>query len=298
MFRSVFIFAFVFASAHFAAAQVSESAETQSTNQQIFQVKGLVLEVNPAEKSVKIKHEAVPDYMPAMTMNFDVKDTNELAGIAAGDPVSFRMIVTDTYGWIDQIHKTGLKKNDLPMTGPFRVVRDVEPLEIGDHLPPYQFTNQFGLAFSTAQFTNQVWAVDFIFTRCPFPTFCPQAARRFAETQRALLAATNAPANWHLLTISFDPEFDHPEVLKRYAESYGYNSNRWTFATGALIDITAIGDQLGLKFWRDENGSFDHNLRTAVIDASGRVRNILIGNEWTSDELVEAMIQAGKGAAR
>jgi protein SCO1/2 len=263
-----------------------------SSNEQVFQVKGLVLELKPAEKSVKIKHEEVPGYMPAMTMWFDVKEANELAGIEAGDPVAFRMIVTDTYGWIDQIRKTGPKQNDLPTTGPFRLVRDVEPLNEGGRLPEYHFTNQLGQAFSTAQFKGQVLAINFLFTRCPFPTFCPQTARYFTTTQQKLLSSSNAPTNWHLLTISFDPEFDKPDVLKRYAEHYDYNSNYWTFATGALIDITAIGDQLGLKFWRDGNGGFDHNLRTVVIDPSGRVQKIFVGNEWTPEELVTEMTLA------
>ena len=272
----------------------SPKSAAASTNQQVFQVTGLVLEVKPAEKSVKIKHDAVPGYMPAMTMSFDVKETNDLAGIEAGDPVSFRMTVTDTYGWIDQIKKTGPKRNDLPTTGPFRHVRDVDPLNEGDLLPEYHFTNQLGQAFSTAQFKGQVLAINFLFTRCPFPTFCPQTARYFANTQDKLLAMPNAATNWQLLTISFDPEFDKPSVLKRYAEYYYYNSNHWTFATGALIDITAIGDQLGLKFWRDGNGGFDHNLRTVVFDPTGRLRKVFVGNEWTPDELVEEITRAAK----
>ncbi|MGN6552514.1 MAG: SCO family protein [Verrucomicrobiota bacterium] len=282
------------------APQSASSAEATSTktNQQVFQVKGLVIEVKPDEKSVKIKHEEIPGYMQAMTMFFDVKDTNDLAGIEAGDPVTFRMTVTDTYGWIDQIRKTGPKRNDLPTTGPVRFVRDVDPLDVGDVLPEYHFTNQIGQSFSTKQFKGQALAINFLFTRCPFPTFCPQTARNFAETQQQLLALKNAPTNWHLLTISFDPEFDKPAVLKRYAERYNYDSNHWTFATGALIDITAIADQLGLKFWRDQNGGFDHNLRTVVIDPSSRIQTIFIGNEWTSEELVSELTKAAGSASK
>src|SRR5690606_19548800 len=138
----------------------AQNASTE-TNQQIFQVKGVVVEVTPEEKSVKIKHEEIPGYMAAMTMYFDVKDTNELAGVEAGHPVAFRMIVTENYGWIDQIRITGPKQNDLPTTGAFRLTRDVEPLEVGDRIPEYHFTNQLGQAFSTAQFTGKVWAINF-----------------------------------------------------------------------------------------------------------------------------------------
>lgn len=303
MFRLLTLHLALFCAAAFAIGGAPQTAApTQTTltktNQQVFQVKGLVIEVKPDEKSVKIKHEEIPGYMQAMTMSFDVKDTNDLAGIEAGDPVTFRMTVTDTYGWIDQIRKTGPKRNDLPTTGSFRFVRDVEPLDVGDLLPEYHFTNQLGQAFSTQQFKGQALAINFLFTRCPFPTFCPQAARNFAETQQQLLTVKNAPTNWHLLTISFDPEFDKPAVLKRYAERYNYDTNRWTFATGALIDITAIADQLGLKFSRDANGGFDHNLRTVVIDPFNRIQKIFIGNEWTSEELVSELTKAAGSASK
>jgi len=270
----------------------SAPAKTQHTNQQSYQVKGVVLEVMPLEKSVKIKHEEVPDYMPAMTMPFDVKDTNELAGIEAGDPVSFRLLVTDTEGWIDQIRKIGPKTNVLPTTGPFRLVRDVEPLIEGDLLPEYHFTNQFGKPFGTRDFKGQALAIEFLFTRCPLPNFCPLLAKNFSAAQKQLLATPNAPTNWHLLTISFDPEFDTPAVLKSYAESHQYNPAHWTFATGEQIEISAIAEQCGLLISRDESGGFNHNLRAVVIDAHGRVRRMFIGNEWKPEELIEELIKA------
>jgi protein SCO1 len=268
-------------------------ATARRTNEQMFQVKGVVLEVKPQEKSVTIKHEEVAGYMPAMTMPFDVKDTNELVGIEAGDPVLFRLIVTDTEGWIDQIRKTGPKTNLPPTTGPFRLVRDVEPVNEGDLLPEYHLTNQLGRAFSTAQFKGGALAIEFLFTRCPLPTFCPLMANHFEQVQQALLAATNGPMNWQLLTISFDPQFDTPSVLKAYAENHHYDPAHWTFATGDLVDITAAGEQLGLTFWHDDSGGISHNLRTVVVDASGRVRKIWMGNQWTPDDLAAELVKAG-----
>src|ERR1041385_4684650 len=116
MFRAVLIFAFavmIFAAGcdRPATNTSSTTTNTQHTNLQTFQVKGIVIEVKPQEKAVVIRHQEVTNYMPAMTMPFDVKDTNELNGIEAGDPVSFRLLVTDTEGWIDQIRKTGPKTN-------------------------------------------------------------------------------------------------------------------------------------------------------------------------------------------
>ena len=276
----------------FAAADVTTSS-APATNQQTFEVKGVVVELEADVKTVKIKHEKIPGYMDAMIMPFEVRNTNELTGLAAGDTIAFRMIVTETEGWIDQIKKLNVPvTNAPPTTGPFRLVRDVEPLSVGDLLPEYHFINQDGQRISTSQFKGKALAITFLFTRCPFPTFCPQMSRNFSEVQKKLLVLTSAPTNWHLLTISFDPEFDKPAVLKGYAANYGYDPERWTFVTGELIDITAICEQLGLNFWHDENGLISHNLRTAIIDASGRVQKIYIGNKWTGEEVVQEIVKA------
>src|SRR6185369_2711611 len=103
------------------------------TNTQVFQAKGTVVELKLSEKTVRIKHEEIPGYMPAMTMPFEVKDVRELDNLEAGDSVAFRMIVMENDAWIDQLKKLNTAANtNLPKTGPFRVVREVETLNIGD----------------------------------------------------------------------------------------------------------------------------------------------------------------------
>jgi protein SCO1/2 len=230
-----------------------------------------------------------------MTMPFDVKDSNELKGLHPGDSVSFRMLVTDTDGWIDQIRKISSEgTNSVPSSSPVRILQEVEPLKVGDLLPDYHFTNQLGQSISTTQFRGNALAMTFVFTRCPFPTFCPLVVNHFAEAQQKLLARPNGPANWQLLTISFDPDFDTPAVLKAYAETHQYNPAHSSFATGALTDITALAQQIGLTFWHDVSGSINHNLRTIVVGADGKLRKIFVGNQWSSDELVEEMVKAAK----
>ena len=259
----------------------------------MFQTRGVVERLEADGKTVRVKHEDIPGYMKAMTMPFEVKDTNELTGLAAGDTISFRMIVTEDDGWIDQVRKLDVPRtNAPPTTGKFRLVRDVEPLEVGDALPEYHFVDQDGKGISTSQFKGQALAITFLFTRCPFPNFCPLMAKNFAELQKILLSTADAPTNWHLLAITIDPEFDTPAVLKSYSARYRRDAAHWTFATGELIDITAIGEQFGLTFWHEEGSILSHNLRTVVIDPAGRVQNIIIGNDWSPAEIAHDMIKA------
>jgi protein SCO1/2 len=273
----------------------SPAPVAQSTNQRSFQVKGVVKSIKPAQKEIEIKHEEIPDYMPAMTMPFDVRDTNELTELQPGQAVSFRLIVTDTDGWIDHIQPLGLApataSSTLTSAPPVRVV---EPLQLHEPLPEYHLTNQFGQTISTTQFKGNALAITFLFTRCPFPTFCPRLANDFEEAQQKLLSLQGGPTNWQLLTVSFDPDFDRPEVLKSYAEAHHYDPKHWSFATGDLADISAFGDLFGLAFWHDSTGSITHNMRAAVIDANGRLQRVFEGKDWTSAELVAEIVKAAK----
>ena len=75
------------------------------------------------------------------------------------------------------------------------------------------------------------------------------------------------------------------------AESCLSDTNRWTFATGELIDITAIGEQFGLYFWK-ESGTISHNVRTIVLDTKGRVHWTTKENDWKPAVLVEEIVKA------
>ena len=262
------------------------------TSTQIFSVKGVVRELKPDGRTIVIKHEEIPNYMAAMTMPFEARNTNELAGLKPGDEVSFRLLVTDKDGWIDQITKTGATNVDEPPPREtFRRVRFVDPLNIGDAMPDYPFTNELGQAIHLGQFKGQALGLTFIYTRCPLPNFCPRMSINFSDACKKLLAMPNGPKNWHLLSISFDPEFDAPATLKNYAKRYERDTSHWNFATGALIDIDAITEQFGLMFPR-EGAIFNHNLRTVVVDAQGRVQKVFTGNEWKVEDFVEEMVKA------
>lgn len=282
--------------AFFLAASASRSAAAPTeTNQQTFQVKGIVKELKPDGKTVVIQHEEVPNYMKAMTMPFEVRDTNELRGLQAGDAIAFRMTVTDTDGWIYHITKLNPgKPAELPSRSNIYISRDVDPLNVGDPLPDYHFTNELGQPVSIAQFKGQPLVFTFFFTSCPYPLFCPLLSSHFEDTQKKLLTLTNAPAQWHLLSISFDTEVDKPEVLKNYASRYHYDPQHWSFVTGDWVDVTAIGDQVGEQFANTPGSGISHNLRTVVLDAQGRIQKIYHNNDWTADELTAEILKAAK----
>jgi protein SCO1/2 len=280
--------------AHERADQRQNGAQQNSPAKgqpELYQAKGIVQSIDAQKKRVVIKHEEIPNYMAAMTMPFDVKKKEEIENLNPGDEVTFRMVITPDDGWIENIQKTGSR---IPLERPaIRMVRDVEPLEEGDVMPNYSFTNTLGKKVSLYDHKGEALALTFIFTRCPFPNFCPRMSGNFAEASKILKNDPSAPANWALFSISFDPDYDTPAKLRSFSKLYGAEPGKWDFVTGAQVDIDAITEQFGLGF-AYEQGTFQHNLRTVVIDAAGKVQKIFIGNEWKPEELADEIKKAAK----
>jgi protein SCO1/2 len=131
-------------------------------------------------------------------------------------------------------------------------------------------------------------ALSFIFTRCPLPDFCIRMSDNFSRLERELGKQASLAGQWHLLTVSFDPKFDSPKVLKQYGENYGADFTTWDFATAPVETLRQITDGLDLMF-TEEDGLITHNLRTVLIDRKGRIVEIIKGNEWTVAEFAATM---------
>lgn len=182
-------------------------ATAVDTNRQVFQVKGLLKELKPNGKTAVIAHEEIPNYMEAMTMDFDAKDKAELQGLKAGDYLSFRMVVTSDDGWIENVRKVPApapadagQSVAIPNTNSTNAVTyrrspSVDPLSLGDKVPDYKFTNQFGAPLSLAQYQGRALGITFVFTRCPFPT-CPRMSQHFQKAQTALRPASPPTAGF------------------------------------------------------------------------------------------------------
>ena len=252
-----------------------------------YSVRGVVRRVEPERRSVVVKHEEIPGFMPAMTMPFDVKEPKELNGLKPGDRIAFRMLVTTNDGWIDRIHVVGSDTNAVATPSPVRITSSVPLLEAGSLLPDYTLTNELGRVIRLSEFRGQVLAFTFIFTRCPYPDFCPRMTDLFARAQKSLAGQPDAPKNVKFLSISFDPEHDTPELLRAYAERHNYNPSRWTLATGAWDQLEPLTGHFGLLFGRDvPPEKMEHNLRTVVVRPSGKIQAILPSNEWQSEDLI------------
>jgi protein SCO1/2 len=255
-----------------------------------YAVRGVVQEIPAGGRHATIKHEKIPGYMAAMTMDFSVKDTNALKGLAPGDEITFNLVVTENDDWIEKIAIVG--KTNVSAPPAWRVVES--ELKTGDPLPDFEFTGEDGNNFHLADFRGSAVAFTFFFTSCPLPEYCPRMNQHFAAARKLITAATNAPTNWQLLSISFDSDFDRPQIISGYATFYrGSDPDRWRFAVASTNTMAGLAPKVDLSFWR-ENGTYSHNLRTVVLDASGKIFRQFDGNDWTPQELAAAIIAAAR----
>jgi Cu/Ag efflux protein CusF len=91
--------------------------KTDSTGQSLnreFEVRGILRGIATAEKEVTIEHEEIPEYMPSMSMPFAVKDMKEVQGLAVGDAVQFKYVVTPDDSWVTNLRKIDAKLVRLP----------------------------------------------------------------------------------------------------------------------------------------------------------------------------------------
>jgi len=258
-------------------------------------LKGKVVEVDVANRRVTIAHGEIPGFMPAMTMPFVVleKDAALLQGMAKGDEITATLVVPDSRYWLEDlvVVKRGAPGATVTSAAP---AREPQP---GDAVPDVALVDQDGRPLRLADFRGKALALTFLFTRCPLPDFCPLMMRNFAAAEEALLRDAAAAAKTHLLTVSFDTKGDTPAVLRAFGRPFQKTTPpfaHWTLATGKEDAIRALGRALELDYVA-EDGSFTHNLRTAVLDREGRLRRLFRGNEWKPEELVAELRAAAGG---
>lgn len=273
---------------------LAAGACARKVDQRTFPLHGQVLAVQAARKSVELKHGEVKGFMPAMTMPYEVRDAKLLDGLAPGDLVDAQLVVESNTAYLSAIKKVGtapLEPAPAAAEEAPAASAGFELLKPGEAAPDGHFIDQDGKKRSFASFAGEPTVVTFIYTKCPMPTFCPLLDRNFAAVQKKLqtdpsLAALKGKV--HLVSVSFDPLTDTPPVLKKHAQTLDADPRVWTFLTGDRDAIDQFASRFGVQVARAENEPRDitHNLRTALLDADGKLVKIYTGNEWTPAQLL------------
>ena len=259
-------------------------------DQREYPLQGQVIAVAGDHQQATISHEEIKGFMPAMTMPYKVRETAQLDAVAPGDLINAKLVVLSNDAYLTNVKKVGnapLPKAPAEAPAP-SASSGFELLKPGEAVPDATFVDQTGKTRKFQTFKGSPVLVTFIYTNCPMPTFCPLMDQHFASIQRKLKAEPTLKDRVRLVSVSFDPIVDTPAVLSAHAKKLGADTKTWTFVTGDRDEIDRFASRFGVQVARATADARDitHNLRTAIIDASGKLVKIYIGNDWTPDQVI------------
>lgn len=254
---------------------------------------GRIISVDAQSQSALIDGDNIPGFMDAMAMEYKIKPVSAMSQLMPGDSISAEIVVVQVDPknqdaapdyWLEKVKVTGHAKPPVAASahGPHMPAG-------GEDVPDFALTDQDGRHISISQYRGKVLLVTFIYTRCPFPDFCPRMSGNFAEIYKQL-SATAALSDVRLLSISFDPEHDTPKVLREYGFSVAHTHDRtvfkrWAFAVPGAEDLPKIADFFALTV-KPENGLITHSLSTAVIGPDGKIAKWYHGGDWQVSDLM------------
>lgn len=278
----------------FISACQQKSAEAPAGEVKRFPLKGKVISVDKANKKAKVDHEAIADYMPAMEMDFPIREDWVWGELVPGSEIRAELVVDNSAKEPYWLEKIGI----IASAKPGQPVPEVDErfAQIGKDVPDFQLTDQDGKRISIDDYRGKALAITFIYAQCPLPDYCIKMSTNFSDAALRIMGEPEARDRFRLLSISFDPGRDTPERLKSYGLGYlGKDAKPdftvWQLAVGTDKEVRAIADFFGLRYEVDENdkAQFNHSLRTAVISPAGKVTKIFAGNEWTVNDLIREL---------
>ena len=275
----------------FSACGTAPLEQTDPSKLKRYDIEGEVLSVDRANKKASIKHEEIPGFMSAMTMDFTIKEDWVWDDLKVGSHIKANLVVDNinAKSWLEKIVISSSKQSGRPPLP----VKESEAIT-GKDMINFALTNQDGKKISIKDYKGKVWALTFIYSRCPLPDFCIAMSKNFSDLANKITSDPSLKENTRLLTISFDPENDTPEKLKRYGLGYLGNDSKakdfkvWQLAVGKDDEVKKLASFFGLRYEIDKKDKtqFIHSLRTAVISPEGKILKVITGSGWTTEELL------------
>jgi protein SCO1 len=271
------------------------AANVQSGPMKQYAVKGIIVGTDSAHGEVTVDSEAIAGFMDAMTMPYKVKDANVLQDLHPGDHMTGVLLVGDDSTFLDHIVITAQAKPDYKPQAQYHVPAP------GDAVPDFRLTNQSGRQISFRQFRGKALLVTFIYTRCPLSDYCPRMSRNFASIDKSLQSDPALYGKTHLLSISFDPAYDSPAVLRSYGEAYTGNYTKekfehWDFAAPLKVDLPKLLEFFDVGATPGENRTITHSLSTAVIGPDGKIAQWYPTNDWKPEDVLNELKKVAGGA--
>jgi protein SCO1/2 len=257
-----------------------------NSNAKHYELKGKVLTVEKDKHLVTVSHEEIKGFMDAMTMPFTVRDEWVFDQAGAGDQITATLVVDGAESWLENV--VIIKSNAEPG---IKASPGAVGANTGDEVPDFALVNQDNEPIRTGQYKGKALLLTFIYTRCPIPEYCTLMSNNFSSVDRELQKQPELHRKTRLLSISIDPSYDTPAVLRSYGASHtgrfgDETFSHWAFATGTREQVKEVAQFFGLQYY-PEKDQILHGLRTAIIAPNGKVHKVYRGNEWKPEEVLK-----------
>jgi protein SCO1/2 len=256
-----------------------------------YHLTGTVISKSADAQQITVAHDDIPGFMAAMTMPYSVRDPHGLEQVQPGDKIVADVVVESTSNyWLEHILITDQSGRGKPLPG-----TNTTPLAAGAAVPDVPLVNQDGKTIRLSDFKGKAVLLTFIYTRCPNPDFCPRVSGQFAALEKQLAQLPADSARTQLLSISLDPSFDTPPVLRKYGLAYlggdpaGFA--HWEFAVSSQDDLKQLASAFDLVYFQQDN-QIVHSMDTVLLAPDGTVAQTWTDNDWSTADMLSAIEQA------
>ncbi|WP_433964042.1 SCO family protein [Tunturiibacter gelidiferens] len=282
------IFLVLFSGCH---QDMSSTAPKPASAANTFTIRGRVVSTDATH--VTLDGEQVPGFMEAMIMDYKLADPSIVNELHAGDRITAKVLADkqgDSYG--------NVRLADIVVIAQGRP--DYKPPisyhvpTAGDVVPDFKLLNQSDRTISLGQFKGKVVLMTFIYTRCQLADFCPRMSHNFADIDKALAADPALYKQTHLISVSFDPTYDTPRVLRSYGGAYtgNYTNEKflhWDFAAPPEKELPAMTQFFNVGVTPGDNKSLTHSLSTVLIGKDGKIVDWYPTNDWKPEDVLAAI---------
>jgi protein SCO1 len=269
------------------SGQNSVSPVSAGSDVSVYHLRGKVVSTDPASGIVVLNHEAIPGFMDAMTMPYQLKNPGVISELHPGDTITADVLVAKNSAQtvlLDDIDVIAQAKPDYKPAVIYHVPAT------GNAVPDFALRNQDGREIHLRQFRGKALLITFIYTRCPLPNFCPLITRNFAAINNTLAQNAKVYGKTELLCVSFDTEHDTPARLKAYGAEYlGSDAEsafaHWQFAVPSKPVLMKMAQYFDVGITYGANDSITHTMSTTLIGPDGKVVQFYPGNQWTPQQV-------------
>ncbi|MBK1876401.1 SCO family protein [Pelagicoccus mobilis] len=269
--------------------QKEESQEDE--NEEGHALLGVVQAVNPETLEMTVAHEEIPDFMPPMTMVFRV-GLGDVKVFKKGDQIRARMVRDEDGGFrLIKIWKIDDESAEVMRRVNKRLAKQVDDLGSGyylaegDAFPEFALLDQYGETVTPTRYKGKPFVLNFIFTRCTDGEMCPLSTSKMARLQK--MAAEEGLQDLEFVSVTLDPKYDTPGVLRAYADGYGIDGSNFRFVTGEKEMVRRLIKSMAVTHIEDEDDII-HSLATVLVGRDREIVKRSTKKAWDPEAFLEA----------